>query len=383
MRNQKTINLIAAMSSITVLGFALGMIYPALSLIMESKGISPDVIGINTSIQPLGTIITLFLTARFVSKFGAVRVAGVCAFMISAIILTYPHVSIFWTWFFLRFFQGFFFTTLFSISEAWVIKYSGGSYASRILSVYMSLFALAMAAGPFLIAQTGLDGTLPFDITASVIAVAAIPIFLVRSPASEEAGTFSVLSITGFFYKAPLLLSAVGIFALSEAAALSFLPVFGILKGLPQEQAALLVTAFVGGPILLQYPVGWLSDRFNKGLVLAGCSLVTAASLAAIPLLISSSWIWIDLALAGSASAGLYTLALAILGEKFSGLDILIGTSAFSAIYGVGLLVGSIACGLIMEALGADTMFYALAVVFVVFLFFQFSKIRAAGFGTL
>jgi MFS family permease len=378
MRNQKTINLIAAMSSITVLGFALGMIFPALSLIMESRGISPDVIGINTSIQPLGTIVTLFLTARFVSRLGAVRVAGICGFMISAIILTYPHVSIFWTWFALRFFQGFFFTTLFSISEAWVVKYSEGPYASRILSVYMSLFALAMAAGPFLIAQTGLDGTLPFDITAIIIAVAAIPIFFVRSPAPEEANTFSVSSITSFFYKAPLLLSAVGIFALSEAAALSFLPVFGILKGLPQDQAALLVTAFVGGPILLQYPVGWLSDRFNKGRVLVGCSIVTAISLGTIPLLISSPWIWVDLALAGSASAGLYTLALAILGEKFSGLDILIGTSAFSAIYGAGLLVGSIACGLVMKTLGADAMFYALALVFVVFIFFQSPKIRTS-----
>ena len=367
MGGQRTINLVAAMSSITVLGFVLGFIFPVLSLLMERQGVDSRIIGINTAVQPMGSILTLFLTAPLVGRFGAVRLAAFCTVMIIAMVLLYPRLPVFWYWFALRFVQGFFFTTLFTISEAWVVKYSEGPRASRILSVYMSLFALAMAAGPTLIAFTGIEGSLPFIVTAIVILIAAVPIAFVKADQASIESAASVSDILKFVGKSPMLLVAVGIFAVCEATALSFLPIFGVVKGLSVDQAAVLVSAFVGGPIVLQYPVGWLADKYDKRWVLVGCALCTAGALLAIPPLLVTIWIWPILAIAGAASAGLYTLALAILGERYTGIEVLIGTSAFSAVYGVGLLLGSVLCGLIMSSFGADYIFYGLAILFIAF----------------
>ena len=54
MNGQRLINLIAAIAAVTVFGFTLGLMFPLLSLIMESRGITPDVIGYNAAMQPLG-----------------------------------------------------------------------------------------------------------------------------------------------------------------------------------------------------------------------------------------------------------------------------------------------------------------------------------------
>ncbi|WP_196502650.1 MFS transporter [Aestuariivirga litoralis] len=364
MSRQNTINLIAAMSSITVLGFVLGFIFPVLSLLMEKQGIDSRLIGINTAVQPVGTVATLFLTAPIVGRFGAVRVAALCVVMIIAALLLYPHLPVFWYWFVLRFVQGFFFTTLFTISEAWVVKYSTGPYASRILSIYMSLFALAMAAGPLLPAQIGIEGSALFIITAIVILVAALPIAFVKAEEARIESAVSLTDILNFVWESPMLLTSVGLFAACEAAALSFLPLLGVFNGLYADQAAVLVSAFVGGPIVLQYPIGWLAHKYGKFRVFLGCALCTAIALLAIPLLILNVLIWPILAIAGAASAGLYTLALAVLGERYSGNQILVGTSAFSAIYGIGMLAGSVLCGLIMNSFGGACIFYGLAALF-------------------
>ena len=71
MLDQRWINLIAAIAAITVFGFALGLMFPLLSLIMEKDGIAPNVIGYNTAMQPLGILISGFVVSLAVMRWGA------------------------------------------------------------------------------------------------------------------------------------------------------------------------------------------------------------------------------------------------------------------------------------------------------------------------
>ena len=80
MDRQRIINLFAAISTITIFGFALGLMFPLLALIMEKRGIDPDVIGYNTAMQPLGIILSVFTTPILVHKFGAKRATIGAAF---------------------------------------------------------------------------------------------------------------------------------------------------------------------------------------------------------------------------------------------------------------------------------------------------------------
>ena len=71
MDRQRIINLLAAISAITVFGFTLGLMFPLLSLIMEREGIPSKVIGYSAALQPLGIVLSVFAIPPMVRRFGA------------------------------------------------------------------------------------------------------------------------------------------------------------------------------------------------------------------------------------------------------------------------------------------------------------------------
>jgi len=367
MDKRNAVNLFAAVSAITVFGFTLGLMFPLLSLIMESQGISADVIGYNAAMQPLGIVLSIFAIPPVVRRLGAKATVIGAAFATAAVIVAYPFFPVFWWWFGIRILHGFFVSTIFAISEAWVVRFAEGKYRSRILALYASVLAASFGGGPILITLTGIEGHAPFVIGAIILLIATIPIFFVHDEAvdSEDEDPLSVL---GFIRKAPVLLLAVGLFAIMDAANLGFLPVYAVKKGMDQDGAALALTAFILGNTFLQFPVGWLADHMPKRLVMAGCAVTTMAACALIPLTFGSMWLWPILTIAGAASAGIYTVALSELGDRFSGHELVTGTASFSTTWGVGALMGALTAGWSIRAFGPDGLPYTLAAIFAVVL---------------
>ncbi len=160
-----------------------------------------------------------------------------------------------------------------------------------------------------------------------------------------------------------MLLAAVGIFAIVDAANLGFLPVYGVKKGASEETAALMLTVFIVGNTILQFPIGWLADLFPKRRVMAGCGIATAAFTATVPFVYGGPLLWPVLMLAGAAAAGIYTVALADLGDRFSGHDLVTGTAAFSVTWGSGAFAGAMIAGWSMAVFGADGLPYTIAAV--------------------
>jgi len=364
---QRFINLLAATAAITVFGFTFGLMFPLLSLIMESRGVPSSVIGYNAAMHPVGIILSVFFIPIVVRRFGAKRAVIGSAFLTAAVIVSYPLVPIFWWWFVLRVLQGFFVSIVFAISEAWIVKFAEGAWRSRILAIYTSILALSFGGGPAIISVTGTEGALPFLVGAAVLLVATIPIFFVKDEAVDSEDE-TPLSVLAFARKAPILLFAVGMFAILDAANLSFLPGYAVKKGFDQEMAALALTAFVIGNTVLQFPIGWAADHFSKRGVMAACAVLAGASSFLVPFVFGTILLWPVLTVMGATAAGIYTVALAELGERFSGHDLVAGTAAFSTMWGAGALAGSLAAGWSIAAFGPDGLPFSLAAIFLVFI---------------
>jgi len=367
MDRQRLINLLAAVCAITVFGFTFGLMFPLLSLILEARGISAEVIGYSAAMHPLGIVLSVFTIPALVRRFGAKRAVLGAGILTAAVIISYPFLPIFWWWFVLRALQGFLVSTLFAISEAWIVRFAEGPWRSRILALYTSILALSFGGGPLLISFTGIDTPAPFVIGAVVLLVATIPIFFVKDEAvsSEDEEPLSVL---GFAHKAPMLLFAVGMFAIIDAANLGFLPVYAVKRGFDTETAALALTAFIIGNTVLQFPIGWAADHFPKRLVMLVCGVATALASALIPSVFGTIFLWPALTVAGAASAGIYTVALAELGDRFSGHELVTGTASFSTTWGLGALAGSLTAGWSIAVFGPDGLPYTLASTFLIFI---------------
>jgi MFS family permease len=360
-------NLSAAIAAITVFGFALGLMFPLLSLLLEQRGYSDDIIGLNAAMSPIGILIFSVFIPSLSRRYGHKRVAIVAALVTAVLILSYKVLWPIEWWFVLRLLQGMSVSTLFVLSEAWVVKFSEGRHRGKIVALYASVLSVSFGAGPLLISIIGVDGWAPFVIGAVVLILAMIPIALVRDTISDDEPEPST-SFVQFFPKAPVLLMSILTFAVFDAATLALLPVYGVRVGLDTQIASAALSALVIGNAVLQLPIGWLADRYRKRLVMTWLAVLTAVLLLALPFVMGTWAMWPLLPVLGAAGAGLYTVGLAELGDRFQGEELIAGSAAFSTMWGTGALIGSTIGGVAMYLMGPHGLPLALAAFFVVFL---------------
>jgi MFS family permease len=349
-RPADTRNLIAACAAITVFGFAFGMTYPLLSLILESRGVASDMIGINSAMMPIGILLFSSVIPVAAKRFGARNVAITAAIVTAMVILSYKVFDTLAAWFVIRLVQGMTISTLFVLSESWIVGSAGDQNRGKIVAIYASVLSGSFGAGPLLISFIGIEGWTPFVIGAAVVAIGVIPFIFIRENPHDEPGETQASGIFGFAPKAPMLLAAVGTFAVFDAASLSLFPVYGIQNGLDLTTSANILTALILGNVLLQFPIGWLSDKFPHRLVLAGCALTTAITLMMLPAFIDSVFKWPLLVLMGTTGYGVYTVSLASLGNRFSGIELVNGWAMLG--FGAHALPISLALVYFLLALG-------------------------------
>ena len=357
-------NLVAACAAITVFGFAFGMTYPLLSLILESRGVSSDMIGMNSAMMPIGILLFSSMIPVAAKRFGARKVAITAAIVTALVILAYKVFDTLAAWFLIRLLQGMTISTLFVLSEAWIVGSAGDLNRGKIVAIYASVLSASFGAGPLLISFIGIEGWTPFILGAVVIAVGVIPFIFIREDAHAEPEETHASGIIGFAPRAPMLLAAVGTFAVFDAASLSLFPVYGIQNGLDLAASANILTALILGNVLLQFPIGWLCDIFPHRFVLAGCALITSISLIFLPGLIDSGFKWPLLVLMGTTGYGVYTVSLAALGNRFSGIDLVNGAASFALVWGFGALIGSVSGGWAMLGFGPHGLPISLAFVY-------------------
>jgi MFS family permease len=166
---------------------------------------------------------------------------------------------------------------------------------------------------------------------------------------------------------APLAMLAAFACGLGENVAFSFLPVYAVGAGVPAETGALWLSAFVLGNVVLQWPIGWMADHFDRRGVLAGCTLVSTLLVVLLTVVSAQSLSVIAvIMLWGGVSFAIYPVGLALLGQRFVGGDIARANTAFSMLYILGGLVGRPLTGAAMDVIGDPGLGATLAVFYVI-----------------
>lgn len=363
---------IRAFASITVgisiVGIQIGLIIPLLTLVLEAQGVPSDLIGYSAA---FGTI-SIALCAPFVPaatrRFGVIRLMLCCYALGVATVLLLKLFDNVWAWFPLRFLFNASMVGLFVSTEAWIGAIADDRTRGRVVGVYASALGLGLAIGPGILAITGSAGWTPFLWAAALIALGAVPLLFVggNAPVLEQSPKVSAL---GFLKIAPTLSVAVALFGLLETGTYALMPVYGLRHGLDERLAAGAVSAFALGAIALQVPLGWLADRTNRYLVLIGCGVASLLGALALPALAGSTVAYFSLLFVwGGLAAGLYTISLVIVGQRFKGGDLVAANAALVMLYGLGSVIGPALGGAAMRAAGLDGLPLGMALATAVFL---------------
>ncbi len=358
----------AAIASISVVGIAIGLGVPLLSVILETRGYSATAIGANTAVAGIASIVAAPFATPLAARFGVVPLMLAMIFLGGVAFVGFYFAPAFWMWFPLRAVLHFALTMLFILSEFWISTSAPPHRRGLVLGLYATVLSLGFAFGPFLFSQVGSQGFTPFGIAFVLVMLAGLPVLAARreSPDMGEPSGKSTSGFMRYIWLVPMATAAVLVFGAVETGGFALFPVYGSRIGYSEAEAALLLTAVGLGNVLLQLPLGVLSDRMrDRRHLLVACAFVGLVGVLALPA-VAGNWLASAaiLFLWGGVVAGLYTVGLAHLGSRLTGRDLASANAAFVLCYGIGMLVGPQAIGVGMDIAGPNGFAWTLALFF-------------------
>ena len=366
-------SLAAAIACIAVFGIGIGIAGPLLSLMLEGRGTDSSLTGLNAGVGFVGVLVGPLLMPPLVARFGFKRFL-LAALPVSLVLflLLKPFDSLV-AWFALRFFGGMCGSTIFAASEAWISQLVGDATRGRIMGIYTASLSAGFAVGPAVLSLTGVAGWPPFIACAIIEVAAMLPLLAVRGGEGHAALAGSH-PITMMRRMKPTVLIVI-LFAMYEGSTVSLLPVWAARSGLSAGTAATVVSEVFVGAILLQIPVGYISDLAGRRATMRVCAAVGIVGAALLPLLVTHRPILlVVLVIWGGFTTGLYPVALAIIGDRFRGADLLNANAALVIAYGTGAMIGPILGGGAMDVWNPHGIAVVLAAMFAVLLAATWSR---------
>ncbi|MDP6705062.1 MAG: MFS transporter [Alphaproteobacteria bacterium] len=371
--------LTAIVVCMAVYGITLGMTAPLLSLILEARGTERTLIGLNAAMPALAMLLVSPLIPRLVGGIGFRPFLFGCLAIELATFLALPVFDHLYAWFAIRFVMGASGGGLFIVAETWINQIADDKNRGRIMGLYVTVLAGGFAAGPLILVVTGTAGWTPFLVGAGFIAAAMLPLTRTGAdaPVLEGRASFSILR---FIAIAPTLAGAVLVFAFVETTLFALMPVFAVRSGAAEATAAIMLAVLTVGNVAAQLPIGWAADRWDRYGVMIACAAAGLAGALLLPLLIGTgAALWLMLLVWGGLLPGIYTVAMAILGQRFRGDDLITANAAFGVLWGVGSLAGPALGGAAMDLWDPHGLPATLAVASALFL--VVALVRHAGRG--
>lgn len=334
------------------MGLSIGMFLPLLPIRLDGWGIAPFWIGVNAAASACAILITGPTINRVLRRFGYAGTLMGGALLCAATLAVMPLFPGFWSWTLLRFLASIGISIHWVVSESWLNQTAREQERGRVLALYVMAILGGMACGPLMLDLVGIDGHVPFWVmaAAALAGALAVPFGRRQAPVFENILRDAMLPV---FRRAPRLLGATLLMGVAQGTGLTLLALYGLKMGLESEQAAGLLTALVGGGVVLQFPIGWLSDRCERHGFAAALALISLIGAALLHPAVGTAWLLYPLLfILGGALFGLYTVALALLGQRFAGRDMAIANAAMVVCWELGTFSGGPISGGVMQIFG-------------------------------
>ena len=340
-------------------------------LLMLGNGLQGTLLGIRGSIegmspQTMSWVMTgyfvgfLFgsqLTPNMIRRVGHVRVFAALGSLVSACLILYAAWTNPYFWFLLRIIVGFCFSGIYVVAESWLNDSSSNETRGQTLSAYLIVQMMGIVLAQAVLNFADPSGYMLFIIISVVVSLSFAPILLSVSPAPQFQ-TSKRMTLSQLWSISPL--GVVGQFFLGAifAALFGMASVYGTERGLTVKDISLFVAAIYFGGMILQYPIGWVSDRMDRRvLIFIVCSIGTFFSFAAN---LSDNFIWLLIVafIIGGVSNPLYSLYIAYTNDYLEHDDMASASGGLIFLTGIGAIFGPSIVGWLLDAYGAASYFW-------------------------
>ena len=329
------------------------------------EGFSTQVVGIIMAGYFAGLLTGGRFAVRVVVAVGHIRAFAAFASIMSVSVL----VHVLWidpvAWFVLRVMAGFCMAGMVIVSESWINERATNEMRGRVLSFYMITNYFAAGCGQFLLPLSDPARFHLFSVASIIFSLALVPVLLTRAQAPTPSGSHP-MKMSVLYALSPL--GFIGVFCagMVNAAFHGMGAVFAKGIGLSLQQISLFMASAIFGGLLLQWPVGRLSDHIDRRWVLIGVLLVTCLACLAIVVFASADHTLVlfgAAAVYGAVSFTVYSLSAAHINDFADREQLVQVAGGLLITYGIGASAGPLVASVCMGQFGVKALFMYSAVV--------------------
>lgn len=335
-----------------------GLLTTYISLRLAHEEVSGTLIGAITAANYLGLVIGGKVGHNLIARVGHIRAYVACAGIITASVVGHGLSEFIPLWIFLRLIIGLCMMCQYMVLESWLNDQAESSQRGAIFGLYMVATYLGLCGGQVILIMAAGMGPAMLLIVALCFALCLVPIALTTrttahpmSPAPME---------LGYFFKAiPKLLAATLVMGMAAGSFYGLAPVYAISQGLSTQQIGLFMGVTIFAGMVSQFPLSWLSDRYDRQHLLFYTALLFAAASLPLSLFPHLGYYWVlGMAfLSSMAMFSLYPLGVAIANDRVAPERRVSLTACLLMAFGVGACIGPLITGAIMQPFGGNVLY--------------------------
>ncbi|HEY3148792.1 MAG TPA: MFS transporter [Dongiaceae bacterium] len=355
---------------------ALGIVGAVMGIQMAARDVSSVLIGIVFSAYFIGFLVGSLTCDRLIHRVGHIRAFGVFAVVASIATLLLAVTGNIYAWIVFKIMSGYAVAGAFVVIESWLNDKASEDNRGRIFAVYMVVSWGASGLSPLALNVATPETDILFKISTILLAASMIPLALTKV-GNPEIGHRQSFNIVKLINASPTGVACCFASGLLTGGFYSLLPVYVERIGYTPRELSILIAVGTTAALIVQYPVGYISDHYGRRPVIIGSMLIAAM----MALIIASTpelpftWLLGMFFLLTAFQSPLYALGVGQTNDYVDRKDFVPAAAGLLFLWGVGACAGPTLIGFIMEWAGPPGLFFYLGVGFALVALFAIYRV--------
>ena len=356
-------------------------LFLGISLLMVAHGFQGSLLGVRAVQEQFSVTATGFMLSGYyigyfigaktiptvIGRVGHIRAFAAFASLASIAILLHSVIINPFTWFLLRVVTGISLVSIYTICESWLNDRSTNNNHGSVLSLYMIILYGSMALGMFLLNFSAPTNFQPFILISLLMSIALIPILLTKRKAPNFK-SIQGMSLKDLYKVSPLGMVSSLLYGTVQSALFALLAVYAASMNFSILEISIVTFLLAISGALSQWPIGKLSDNFDRRKVItyatfiaaffAFCAMLSTKQMY-LPgdLATSKFWFYIFLVLFSFASLPMFAIIFAHTNDFIPKEKFVAAGAGLQFAYGLGAMSGPLLCSILMNIIGSNGYF--------------------------
>lgn len=355
---------------------AYGLLNSVLAIDLNEAEVPTFYSGLILSMYYVGYIFATVSSYKVINKAGHIRAFSAYVSIMSALVLMHPLWFNVWYWGILRLLEGYCMASAFVCLESWLNTRANNQNRGLIMSLYMITSYLGAASGQLMLNIPDDLGFVLFVIVSILYSIALVPISLTALP-SPDVSKHKQMSLISLYKTSPVGVVGCIISGIMVGGVYTLGAIYAQSCGLSLYNVSLFMFFSILGGMLAQFPIGRLSDKFDRRFVMMWTSGGVFLILPWMHIFISGSIGELIPAalLLGSGTFILYPICVSHVNDQIDDSVRLEASGMLLMLQSIGMIVGPVAISFLMQYWGSIFFLISLSVVSGFFVLFTFKHI--------